>query len=104
MAYVRPVGIGLLVTLCLGFIALLTRAVYEGVMQGSLLQSTLSLLIVTAFLIISGFVVLSTNGRITASSARNCAACGSLLYLTVRSLDRKRLLTCFTCGRETLTA
>jgi hypothetical protein len=104
MRYVRPLGIGLLVTLCLGFIALLTRAVYEGVMQGSLLQGTLSMLIVTAFLIVSGFVVLSTNGRLATASARNCISCGSSLYLTVRSLDRKRLLTCFTCGRETLTA
>jgi hypothetical protein len=104
MQYVRPIGIGLLVTLCLGFIALLTRGVYEGVMQGTLLQSTLSLLIVTAFLIVSGFVVLSTNGRIAAAPSRNCSSCGSSLYLTVRSLDRKRLLTCFTCGRETLTA
>jgi hypothetical protein len=104
MKFVRPAAIGMLAALCLGFVALLARAALEGFTAGTLMQSTLSMLVVTGFLIVSGFVVVSTHGRLLPLSSMQCSACGSTMYLTVRSLDRRRLLTCFTCGRETVAA
>ncbi|HLE47765.1 MAG TPA: hypothetical protein VI818_05655 [Candidatus Thermoplasmatota archaeon] len=99
----RVLPVALLVSLSLGFFLLLARAVYEGLQLGWVSQATLSMLIVVGFLIVAGVAVLASHGRMVDLAARRCPTCGSALYATVRSLDRRRLLTCFTCGHETLT-
>lgn len=100
MRNARALAVGAMTALTLSFLALLTRAIYEGVLVGGVAQATLSMLIMVGFLIVGGSVVLASQGKIAAMAATRCAACGSPIYRTVRSLDRRRLLTCFTCGHE----
>lgn len=88
--------------LSLGFAALLTRATYEGVQMGTVNQSTLSMLIVTGFLIVAAVAVIASQGRVATLGIQRCRSCGSALYATVRSLDRRPVLTCFSCGHETV--
>jgi hypothetical protein len=90
--------------LSLGFVALLTRAAYEGLELGTVAQATLSMLIVTGFLIVAAVAVIASQGRVAALGVERCRSCGSPLYATIRSLDRRRLLTCFSCGHETVAA
>jgi hypothetical protein len=92
----------LVAALSLGFVALLTRAVYEGSSMGNVGQATLSMLIVTGFLIVAAVAVAASQGRVSALGVLRCRACGGALYATLRSLDRRPLLTCFSCGHETV--
>ena len=92
----------LISALSLGFAGLLTRATYEGLQLGTVNQSTLSMLIVTGFLIVAAVAVIASQGRVAALGVQRCRACGSALYATVRSLDRRPVLTCFSCGHETV--
>lgn len=100
----RAISAALLASLAVGFLALLTRAVYEGMELGWVSQSTLSMLIVLGFLLVAGVAVVASHGRVASLAARRCPTCGSNLYATIRSLDRRRLLTCFTCGHEVVAA
>ena len=100
----RAMSAALLASLGLGFLALLTRAIYEGMQLGWVAQSTLSMLIVVGFLIVAGIAVLASHGRVVDLASSRCVTCGSHVYATIRSLDRRRLVTCFTCGHEILAA
>lgn len=104
MNHMRALGASFVAALALCFAALLTRATYEGLTVGTVAQSTFSMLIVTGFLVVAGVAVLASQGRIVAVAARRCPACGSHLYSTIRSLDRRPLLTCFGCGHESVAA
>lgn len=104
MRSTRALVAGAMTALSLAFLALLTRAIYEGALVGSVAQGTLSMLIMVGFLIVGGAVVIAGEGRVAQLAASRCMHCGSPLYRTVRSLDRRRLLTCFTCGHETVAA
>jgi len=100
----RAWAAALVSALSLGFAALLTRATYEGMEIGTVGQATLSMLIVTGFLIVAAVAVIASQGRVAALGVERCRTCGSPLYATIRSLDRRRLLTCFSCGHETVAA
>lgn len=100
----RALAAGLIAALSLAFAALLTRAVFEGVNVGTVGQSTLSMLIVTGFLIVAAVSVIASQGKLGELAARRCQACGSHIYATIRSLDRRHVLTCFGCGHETVAA
>ena len=100
----RAWAAALVSALSLGFVALLTRATYEGLEIGTVAQATLSMIIVTGFLIVAAVAVIASQGRVAALGVERCRTCGSPLYATVRSLDRRRLLTCFSCGHETVAA
>ena len=92
----------LFTALSLCFAALLARAIVEALLTNQVAQATLSMLIMTGFMIVAGVAVVASRGRMEAFAARRCAACGSLVYATRRSQDRRAVLTCFTCGHETV--
>lgn len=100
----RALAAGVMTALTLSFLGLLTRAIYEGALVGEVAQATLSMLIMVGFLLVGGAVVLAGQGRVASMASHRCLRCGSTLYSTLRSLDRRRLLTCFTCGHETVAA
>lgn len=102
MRHGRAWAAALVSVLSLGFAALLTRATYEGVEVGAIAQATLSMLIVTGFLIVAAVAVIASQGRVASLGVERCRTCGSPLYATLRSLDRRRMLTCFGCGHETV--
>lgn len=49
------------------------------------------------FMVLLGLWVTQSNMQ---ASAPRCYNCGTRLYLTIRSADRRELLTCFACGLE----
>lgn len=103
MERTRALLAGLLTALSLCFLGLLARTIVEGVQVGQVQQSTISMLIVTGFLIVASAVAVTSQGRMAQWSARSCARCGAAVYATIRSYDRRKVLTCFTCGHEIVT-
>jgi len=97
----RALLAGAVTALSLGFLALLARATFEGVSVGVVGQATLAMLFVDGFLIVASVFAVASQGRVRAWASKHCPTCGSLLFATLRSLDRRPLMTCFGCGHET---
>lgn len=78
---------------------LLTLAVLDAMRTGTVPIPTITLVLATVacLLVLVGVAVAKNQPSL---SRPYCVHCGARVYETVRSLDRRRLMTCFVCGAE----
>lgn len=95
----RAVLAGFLIFLSCLLLGLVTLAMFEIGRSGTVAPATLTLIVATlACLLVLFGVSLARNQP--AFTRAYCSNCGARVYETRRSLDRRRVITCFQCGME----
>jgi hypothetical protein len=91
---------GLIVSMSAILAALIAASAIEANATGDVAVAKVSLMGATLACLVVLVGIFLTNTGAPTSRAPNCHNCGAKLFATLRSLDRRELLTCFTCGSE----
>lgn len=95
----RAFLVGLILTLGSVLVGVVAAAAFEASSTGHVAVAKVSLMGATsACLVVLTGVLLTSGGA--APSTPHCHNCGTRLFATLRSQDRREVLTCFACGSE----
>lgn len=95
----RAFLVGLMLAVSVILAGVVAAAAYEAALVGTVAVAKVSLMgAAAACLVVLIGVYVSQPGR--SSLAPHCHNCGTRLFATLRSYDRREVLTCFACGSE----
>jgi hypothetical protein len=95
----RAFLVGLILAVSVILAGVVAAAAFEAAEIGSVAVSKVSLMgAAAACLVVLVGVYVTNPGR--SSVAPHCHNCGTRLFATLRSSDRREVLTCFACGSE----
>lgn len=96
----RAFLVGLMLALSVILASVGVATAVEASQTGTASSAKIALLLATlaALFVVGG--VYAAQGRSEGTQVPHCHNCGRRVYATTRSLDRRAMLTCFTCGAE----
>ena len=95
----RAFLVGLLLSLGVVLAALVASAAYQAATNGVVPVPVISLAAATmaCLVVLAGIYLTQPGGH---SGVPYCHNCGTRMFATLRSMDRREVFTCFACGSE----